>query len=67
MVVKGRRRIGKSRLVAEFAYGKTFYKFEGLAPIEGVTDQHRVMNVPRMMQRFCLHSRRPGVTTLKRM
>jgi AAA+ ATPase superfamily predicted ATPase len=37
VVIKGRRRIGKSRLVDEF--GKQFdayYKFEGLAPLEGV-------------------------------
>ncbi len=37
IVIKGRRRIGKSRLVEEF--GKKFdayYKFEGLAPLLGV-------------------------------
>jgi len=42
VVLKGRRRIGKSRLVSEFALkqeGKKFWSFTGLAPGEGVTDQ----------------------------
>lgn len=38
-VIKGRRRIGKSRLVEEFARGTPFYAFEGLAPQKGVTAQ----------------------------
>ena len=37
IVVRGRRRIGKSRLVAEYAKGKTFIKFSGLAPEPGMT------------------------------
>lgn len=32
IVIKGRRRIGKSRLIREFAAGHKFYKFAGLAP-----------------------------------
>ena len=32
VVIKGRRRIGKSRLVEEFARNKAFYSFSGLAP-----------------------------------
>src|SRR5688572_28757209 len=32
VVLEGRRRIGKSRLVAEFAKGQKFYRFMGLAP-----------------------------------
>lgn len=39
VVIKGRRRIGKSRLVEEFAQGKKFLSFSGLAPIKGVTAQ----------------------------
>lgn len=39
LVVKGRRRVGKSRLAEEFAKGSTFYKFSGLAPVSGVTAQ----------------------------
>ncbi|MFT3742518.1 MAG: ATP-binding protein [Gammaproteobacteria bacterium] len=41
-VIKGRRRIGKSRLIAEFAShypNNTFWSFAGLAPIEGLTEQ----------------------------
>ena len=38
-VIKGRRRIGKSRLVREFAKDKEFLEFSGLAPTEGITDQ----------------------------
>lgn len=39
VVIKGRRRIGKSRLVEEFAKTMTFYQFSGLAPVNGVTAQ----------------------------
>ena len=39
VVIKGRRRIGKSRLAAEFAKGKTFLSFAGLAPVSGITAQ----------------------------
>jgi len=38
-VIKGRRRVGKSRLVVEFAKEKRFLSFTGLAPVEGVTVQ----------------------------
>lgn len=39
VVVKGRRRIGKSRLIEEFAKGQRFLKFEGLAPTDHITAQ----------------------------
>ena len=39
LVIKGRRRVGKSRLIEEFAKNATFYKFTGLAPVKGVTAQ----------------------------
>src|SRR5690242_5465104 len=39
IVVKGRRRIGKSRLIEEFAKDFTFYSFAGLAPTEKTTAQ----------------------------
>lgn len=32
IVIRGRRRIGKSRLVEEFAKNHTFFLFAGLAP-----------------------------------
>lgn len=37
VVIQGRRRIGKSRLVEEFAKNQKFYRFSGLAPAEGIT------------------------------
>lgn len=39
IVIKGRRRIGKSRLVDEFAKGHVYYRFSGLAPDEKITAQ----------------------------
>lgn len=38
-IIKGRRRIGKSRLAEEFGKGKVFLPFSGLAPVKGVTAQ----------------------------
>lgn len=39
IVVRGRRRVGKSRLIEEFAKGRRFYSFSGLAPNEFTTAQ----------------------------
>jgi AAA+ ATPase superfamily predicted ATPase len=39
VVIKGRRRIGKSRLAEEFGKNKLFLPFTALAPVKGVTDQ----------------------------
>src|ERR1700677_3503376 len=39
VVTKGRRRIGKSRLVAEFAKDKKFIMLSGIAPGAGTTAQ----------------------------
>src|SRR3990167_1390551 len=39
VVIKGRRRIGKSRLVEEFSEKFKFYRFSGLAPVAGITAQ----------------------------
>jgi AAA+ ATPase superfamily predicted ATPase len=39
VVVQGRRRIGKSRLVVEFAKNYRFYSFSGLPPVEETTAQ----------------------------
>lgn len=44
VVVKGRRRIGKSRLIGEFAKissAKTFWSFAGLAPEDGIYAQQQ--------------------------
>ncbi len=50
VVIKGRRRIGKSRLAEEF--GKTIktYKFDGLPPEKDVTPQHQRKEFARQMQ-----------------
>ncbi len=40
-VVRGRRRVGKSRLITEFAKNKTFLAFSGLAPEERITAQRQ--------------------------
>ena len=42
-VIKGRRRIGKSRLVEEFARGKKFYSFSGLLPQKAQHFNHNWM------------------------
>lgn len=39
VVIKGRRRIGKSRLVEEFAKHSNFLRFSGLAPLEPMSAQ----------------------------
>lgn len=39
VVIKGRRRIGKTRLIEEFAQSKPFLRFVGLAPTEGIVAQ----------------------------
>lgn len=41
VVIKGRRRIGKSRLVEEFAKEKNLLKFAGLAPAPFLNAQHQ--------------------------
>ncbi|MDR1057436.1 MAG: hypothetical protein LBL17_02575 [Coxiellaceae bacterium] len=42
LVIKGRRRIGKSRLVEEFAKKMTTYSCAGLAPTEQTTAQSQM-------------------------
>lgn len=39
VVIKGRRRIGKSRLIEEFAYKEKSYFFSGLPPEDNITAQ----------------------------
>lgn len=39
VVIKGRRRVGKSRLIEEFAKNKRFLSFSGLAPVPGLKAQ----------------------------
>jgi len=50
IVVRGRRRIGKSRLIEEFGrHFDKFYRFEGLAPEKGVTAQDQLEEFSRQM------------------
>lgn len=41
VIIKGRRRIGKSRLAEEFGKRKIFFSFSGLAPTSGITAQEQ--------------------------
>lgn len=50
VVIRGRRRIGKSRLVEEYAQGKTFIKFAGLAPVKEITAKHQRENFAHQFQ-----------------
>jgi uncharacterized protein len=48
LVVRGRRRIGKTRLIEEFSKCfDRFYIFEGLAPVEGVTTKDQLEEFSR--------------------
>lgn len=50
IVVRGRRRIGKSRLIEEFSkYFDKFYSLEGLAPEEGVTAKDQLEEFSRQI------------------
>lgn len=51
VVVKGRRRIGKSRLIKQFAKNKTFYSFVGLPPSEETTAQSERNEFARQLNR----------------
>ena len=42
VVIRGRRRIGKSRLVTEYAKNKQFIEFTGLAPTKETTSQDQL-------------------------
>jgi uncharacterized protein len=52
IAVKGRRRVGKSRLIEEFAKNKTFYSFVGLAPKKGVTAQKQREEFARKLAEY---------------
>lgn len=54
IVIRGRRRIGKSRLIEELAtHFDTFYSFMGLAPEEGVTAEHQLAEFSRQIAQQC--------------
>ena len=49
VVIQGRRRIGKSRLVEEFAKKFTFYHFSGAPPTETTTMQEQLDDFTEQM------------------
>lgn len=52
IVVKGRRRIGKSRLITEFSKSfDQFYSFSGLPPVQGVKRDQQLEEFSRQMSR----------------
>lgn len=52
VIVKGRRRIGKSRLIEEFAKEAKFVSISGLAPTKGVTSKHQREEFAKQMSRI---------------
>ena len=42
VVIRGRRRVGKSRLIQEFAKDKKCWTFAGLPPVSGMTKQRQI-------------------------
>lgn len=42
VVIRGRRRVGKSRLIKEFSAGKKSWAFSGLPPVPGITKQRQL-------------------------
>jgi AAA+ ATPase superfamily predicted ATPase len=52
VVVKGRRRIGKSRLIEEFAKNANFISLSGLAPSEAMTAQMQRDEFARQLARI---------------
>ncbi len=51
VVIRGRRRIGKSRLAHEFACGMRHFTFSGLPPTQGVTAGDQREEFARQLQR----------------
>lgn len=51
VVIKGRRRIGKSSLITKFAEKHIFYKFEGIAPQKHTTAQTQRDQFSKQLQR----------------
>lgn len=52
VVIKGRRRIGKSSLAKEFARDKRFISFTGVAPVKGVSSQDQLDEFARQFYSF---------------
>ena len=56
VVVRGRRRVGKSRLIEEFGKSATFYEFTGLPPTRGTTAKRQRMEFLRQFKERCGYS-----------
>ena len=52
VVIKGRRRIGKSRLIEESARDVKFFAFSGFHPTEGISAQHQRDEFPLQLGRL---------------
>jgi AAA+ ATPase superfamily predicted ATPase len=52
-VIKGRRRVGKSRLIQEFAEGHRFLQFSGIPPEEGITAQDQRDVFAKLLGGYC--------------
>lgn len=61
VVIKGRRRVGKSRLAEEFGKNQCFLPFTGLPPLEKITAQDQKNN---FAEQLCSHFRLPNFTFL---
>src|SRR5262245_29725412 len=61
VVIKGRRRVGKSRLAEEFGKNHTTYTFNGLAPEAKVTAKMQRENFTAQMLRYF---KIPGIQNL---
>jgi len=59
MVIRGRRRVGKSRLAAECAKGRVFIPFSGLAPQKNTAAQDQLDSFAYQLSR---HFRLPAMT-----
>lgn len=51
VVIRGRRRVGKSRLIKEFVSGKTSWIFSGLPPVPGITKQRQLDDFSAQLSR----------------
>lgn len=49
VIITGRRRIGKSRLIEEFTKNQHYYQFVGMAPTKGMTAQMQRDNFARQL------------------
>ncbi|MBA3603442.1 MAG: AAA family ATPase [Parachlamydiaceae bacterium] len=61
VVIKGRRRVGKSRLAEEFGRNQIFLPFTGLPPLEGITAQDQKNN---FAQQLAIHYKLKNFTFL---